>query len=826
MDQESIDAINARPCDGDLTDPEALKESLLFYMIHGVGRDPSEATTRDWYYALAYCVRGELSERYIRAKRVQRETKAKRVYYLSMEFLIGRSLMNHLLNLGLRQVAAEVLGEFGQDLKTVQEVEVDAALGNGGLGRLAACFLDSMATQSYPGYGYGLRYDYGMFHQKIDHGQQKETPDHWLRHGNPWEFERPNVIYRVRFGGRLNTYRDGDGREVTEWVDSDDVLALAYNMPVSGFGNDRAGNLRLWTARATAEFDLMSFNVGDYIGAVGRKAQSESLTKVLYPADTTREGQMLRLRQEYFFVSASMQDIVVRHLRENDSLDNLPERVAIQLNDTHPALAVPELLRLLIDQHHYSFERALEITRGTFAYTNHTLMSEALEMWSIDLIGSILPRHLNLIYQLNEVFLADVRRKAPNDPGILGRMSLVDDGRRTIRMAHVAIVGSQKVNGVAEIHTGLLKSHLFPDFHRLYPEMIVNKTNGITPRRWLLEANPPLADLITEAIGDAWITDLDRLNDLAPHAEDAAFRARFRDVKQIAKQRLVDLVKSTNDMDIRLDSMFDTQVKRMHEYKRQLLNVLQVITRYNRMRDNPGGDFLPRTVIFSGKAAAGYHMAKQVIRLINDVAEVVNNDSAIGDRLKVVFVPNYNVTVAETVIPGSDLSEQISTAGMEASGTGNMKFALNGALTIGTLDGANIEIREEVGEDNIFIFGLTAQEVQDRRSHGYDPWQFYNDNGELRRTLDMIGHGHFSQGDSNRYRDVVDALLWGNDTYMHMADYAAYVGAQEEVDRVYRDAEEWTRRAILNVARMGKFSSDRTIHAYAREIWNIKQMTE
>ncbi|CCQ75051.1 glycogen/starch/alpha-glucan phosphorylase [Magnetospira sp. QH-2] len=824
MDKILTDAIDHSLENGSLSTHEGLRDSLLYYMVHGAGRDPEEASARDWYYALAYMVRGVLAERYIRTKRAQRKLGVKRVYYLSMEFLIGRSLANHMMNLDLCDEAASVLKEFGQDLKEIQECEPDAALGNGGLGRLAACFMDSLATHGYPGYGYGLRYDYGMFRQTIQDGQQKERPENWLRLGNPWEFERPNVIYKVKFGGHLHSHHDDMGKEVTEWLGTEDVLALAYNMPISGYGRPTAGNLRLWSARATNELDLSSFNEGNYIGAAGMKVTSESLTKVLYPADNTREGQELRLKQEYFFCSASIQDILQRHLRDDPTLDNLPDMVSIQLNDTHPTLAVPELMRLLIDEHKYDFEKAWDITQRTFSYTNHTLMVEALEVWSLELVGHLLPRHLDLIYKINDFFLTEVRREHPGDPSMIARLSLIDDHHRTVRMAHVAVVASHKVNGVAEIHSGLVKANLFPDFHRLYPDKFTNMTNGITPRRWLLEANKPLNDLISQHIGTAWITDLDRLTELAPLAEDPSFRRAFAEAKKENKQRLARYIKTTNDIDLDPTSLFDTQVKRMHEYKRQLLNLLHVVTLYNRMRKDPNGHHQARTVILGGKAAPSYYMAKQIIRLANDIADIVNHDRSIGGKLKVVFVPNYSVTAAQIIIPGSDLSEQISTAGTEASGTGNMKFALNGALTIGTLDGANIEIREEVGEDNIFIFGMTTQEVEDRKRSGYDTWQYYNNNPELKAVLDMISSGYFSPEDTHRYKDVVDALLWGGDPYMLLADYESYIEAQGEVEKVFADQEEWTRRAILNVAHMGKFSSDRTIHSYASEIWNIEPL--
>ena len=806
-------------------DVESTKCALINAIVHVIGKDPAQATKRDWFYVLAHLLRGVLSERNIRTARTYYKQDVKRVYYLSMEYLIGRSLGKVVTDLGIEGSVKGALADFGVDLAGVEEFEFDAALGNGGLGRLAACFLDSLATQGYPGFGYGIRYEYGMFTQRIEGGQQVEHPENWLRYGNPWEIERPNVLYPVHFGGRVIRFKNARGEDECQWIETDEVMAMAFDMPISGYDSTTVGNLRLWSARSSRDFDLRYFNEGNYIDAVRNKTNSENLSKVLYPNDKTQIGQELRLKQEYFFVSASVQDIVARYMRYHDDLDGLPDKVAMQLNDTHPTIAVPELMRILIDEKGLSFDKAFDITRRTFCYTNHTLLPEALETWPIDMMGRVLPRHLEIIYQINDMFLKNVRRNYPGDPAILKRVSLVDDDRRAIRMAHVAVVSSSKVNGVAALHTELLRQTMFPDFDRIYPGKFVNQTNGITPRRWLLQANPGLADLITEAIGTAWPKNLDELRKLEPFAKDAGFREKFMAIKRANKQRLGDMLRLVvKEGGVDVDSMFDVQVKRIHEYKRQLLNVLHVITRYNRLRDNHEADLLPRTVIFAGKAAPGYDMAKLIIRLINDVAETVNHDPAVGDKLKVLFVPDYRVSAAEVIIPGSDLSEQISTAGTEASGTGNMKFALNGALTIGTLDGANIEIREEVGEDNIFIFGLTAEEAREVRLRGYDPWSYYHHDEELRRALDMIGSGYFSPEDSGRYRALFDNLTRHGDYFLLLADYGSYVACQEGVDEVYRDRQEWARRAILNVARMGKFSSDRTIHGYAREIWNVKPM--
>ena len=805
----------------DIGSVDAIKQQLRSYMVHNVGVDPEFATQRDWLYALAHLVRGRLSEQYLETARAQYDADVRRIYYLSMEYLTGRSLLKHLYDLGLYDTVAQALGELGQSLESVQEFEYDAALGNGGLGRLAACFLDSMATHRYPGFGYGIRYEFGMFTQRLENGEQVEHPETWLRYGNPWEFERPNVIFPVRFRGRLTHFRNETGDVVTQWVDTSDVIAMAYDVPVPGFASDAVVKLRLWSARATRDFDLRYFNEGNYIDAVKDKTISENLSKVLYPMDTTLMGQELRLMQEYFFVSASLQDIVARHHRKHPSLDTLPDKVTIQLNDTHPSLAVPELLRLLIDHYDYPFDKAWAITRGVFNYTNHTLLPEALETWPIAMLEAVLPRHLDLIYKINHEFLQQVKYAFPGQPDVLSRMSLIDDAGRRVRMAHLCVVGSRKVNGVAALHTELMRSHVFADFNRLEPEKFVNVTNGVTQRRWLLQANRPLADLITEAVGDRWTTDLEALKALEPFAEDAEFRHRFAAIKRANKQRLAAMVQDRCGVTFGPDMMFDTQVKRIHEYKRQLLNLLHVITLYNDMRAGRGGDPQPRAVVFGGKSAPGYFTAKLIIRLINDVAAVVNHDRSIGGRLRVAFIPNYNVSAAEIIIPGTDLSEQISTAGTEASGTGNMKFALNGALTIGTLDGANIEIKNAVGDDNIFIFGKTAEEVADMRARGYHPREYYDLNDSLRDAIDMIASGFFNADDPGRYLPIRDALLAGGDHFFLLADYQDYVDTQRRVEDAYRDEAVWVRKAILNVANMGMFSSDRAIHSYAHDIWKV-----
>jgi len=659
-----------------------------------------------------------------------------------------------------------------------------------------------------------------MFHQGIEEGQQVEHPDNWLRYGNPWEFPRPEVLYQVKFHGRVLDFADERGQKHHQWVETDDVMAMAYDYPIPGYDTGTVNNMRLWAAKASRDFDLKYFNEGNYIRAVEDKNESENLSKVLYPDDTTEMGRELRLKQQYFFVSASLQDMLYRFAKSEMPIDDLPDKVAIQLNDTHPSIAVAELMRILVDERRLEWDRAWDIATRTFAYTNHTLMPEALETWPVPLFERVLPRHLQIIYEINHRFLRDVMHHYPGNPDLWQRMSLIDEARgRRIRMAHLAIVGSHKVNGVAAIHTRLMKETIFADFHRLWPDKIVNMTNGVTPRRWLNQANPALSALITSHIGKGWLKDLDQLRQLAPLANDAAFRQRFVRVKRDNKLRLAQVIGQRLGVAVDPDSMFDVQIKRIHEYKRQLLNVLHVITLYNRLR--AGGDATPRTVVFGGKAAPGYRLAKLVIRLINDVADIVNNDPLVRDRLKVAFIPNYDVSNAELIIPAADLSEQISTAGTEASGTGNMKLALNGALTIGTLDGANVEIRDEVGPENIFIFGLTADQVAQQYAAGYNPWTHYDNNEELRQTLDTLRDGYFSPEDRDRYKPIFDALTYHGDHYLLLADYASYIACQEQVGRLYRDPVAWAQKAILNVAGMGRFSSDRTIGEYARVIWNV-----
>jgi starch phosphorylase len=798
------------------TDVEALKRAISNKLMYQVGKNLESALPEDWLHAVAYAVRDHLVERWMKTTRASYAQDVKRVYYLSMEFLIGRSLGNAMLALELIGPVRQALRELDIDPDSLPELEPDAALGNGGLGRLAACFLDSMATLGLPGFGYGIRYDYGMFRQQIIDGQQVEVPDYWLTHGNPWEFPRPEIQMRVRFGGHLE-----EQGERVNWVGTEDVLAMAYDSIIPGYGTEVTNTLRLWSARATEEIDLSAFNRGNYFGAVESKNHSENVSRVLYPDDSTVSGRELRLRQEYFFVSASLQDILRRHRVGHSDFEALPDKVSIHLNDTHPVLAVPELMRLLVDEHGLGWDHAWKLCQRVFSYTNHTLMHEALETWPLDMLGRILPRHLRLIFDINARFLAELTARFGHDVELMRRVSLIDEhGDRRVRMAYLAIVASHSVNGVSALHSALMRESIFADFARIWPQRFNNKTNGVTPRRWLAHANPGLAALIDSRIGPGWRRDLDQLSGLRTLRDDDDFLHALRAVKHANKLRLAHWIGEQLGIQIDPAAMFDVHVKRIHEYKRQLLNVLHVITRYQRILAEPDVDQVPRVVIFSGKAASAYQMAKLVIRLINDVAAVVNADPRVGDRLKVVFMPNFSVSLAELTIPAADLSEQISTAGTEASGTGNMKLALNGALTIGTLDGANVEIREQVGEDNIFIFGHSAAEVAHIRNSGYQPRQHYERDPQLRKALDAIRAGVFSPGEPARYLQIFDVLVNWGDHYQLLADYASYVRTQDAVDVLYRTPEEWSRRSLLNIAGMGAFSSDRTIDEYARTIWH------
>ena len=798
----------------------ALRDSIAHHLIYTVGKDEYAASKRDWLFALSTAVRDRLIECWMETTRRVYRQDAKRIYYLSMEFLPGRTLSNALIALGLHDECAEAMRELGVDLDELDALEPDPALGNGGLGRLAACFLDSMATLKLPGLGYGIRYEYGMFAQRFVDGRQVEQPDHWLVAGNPWEFVRPEVKYTVQFGGRVE-YRD----KQAFWVDSDDVLAMAYDTIVPGCGTPTVNTLRLWSATATEAINLSQFNQGNYTAAIERKNHSENVSRVLYPDDSTETGRELRLRQEYFFVSASLQDLLRRYFKVHNGVQELVDKVAIHLNDTHPAIAIPELMRLLVDVHHIPWTLAWRLCTSIFSYTNHTLMPEALETWPVAMLERVLPRHLKIIYDINEVFLDQVRQSVPGDDALLRRISIIDeDHGRRVRMAHLSVVASHKVNGVSKLHSQLLQDSVFADFHRLFPGRFINCTNGVTPRRWLALANPALSGLIDRQIGPQWRTALERLEALDALSADQAFIAALQATKISNKQRLAQYVERVTGVRINPNSLFDVQIKRIHEYKRQLLNVLHVITRYNRILAEPERNWQPRTVIFGGKAASAYAMAKLIIKLINDVGQTINADPRIGDRLKVVFVPNYGVSVASLIIPAADLSEQISTAGTEASGTGNMKLALNGALTIGTEDGANIEIRDAVGADNIFIFGLHTDEVGALRQRGYRPRDHYEANAELRQVLDQISGGTFSPDQPDRFQSIVQALLDHGDHYLLLADYAAYIAAQERVDALYEQGDAWTAKVIRNIAAMGAFSSDRTISEYAKNIWGVRPL--
>jgi starch phosphorylase len=807
-------------------DIKSLQEAFIYHLEYSLAKDEYSATRHDCFQSLALLARDYLAERWIETQQAYYQNDAKRIYYLSLEFLMGRALGNSLINEGLYDTTYKALMELGYDMEELRELEWDAGLGNGGLGRLAACFMDSMATLELPAYGYGIRYEYGIFFQQIIQGFQAETPDNWLRYGNPWEYARPEHLYPVKFYGRVNQYYDEKGGFRSDWVDAELIMAMAYDTPIPGYRNKTVNTMRLWAAKSSRDFNLDYFNHGDYHLAVADKDQSEIISKVLYPNDNVFEGKELRFKQEYFFVSATLQDIIRRYRKTHETFDRFADKVAIQLNDTHPAIAIPELMRIFVDQEGLDWNIAWDITVKTFGYTNHTILPEALEQWPVSLIERVLPRHIQIIYEINRRFLDGIRKAYPGDNARLARMSIIEEGpEKRVRMASLAITGSHSVNGVAALHTEILKNNVFRDFCELWPEKFNNKTNGITQRRWLKLCNPKLSNLISSRIGEGWTTDLYDLKKLAPLADDAAFQEEWHNVKIENKKLLAGYIWTHNKIRVNVDSLFDCHVKRMHEYKRQLLNLLHVITLYNRLTEGRKDSFVPRTVIFGGKAAPGYFFAKLAIKLINSVADVVNNDHRVGDALKVVFIRNYCVSNAEKIIPAADLSEQISTAGTEASGTGNMKFALNGALTIGTLDGANIEIREEVGDGNIFIFGLTADEVTKMRYEGYDPYQFYNSNTELRQAIDMIRDGYFQKDQPDLFRPIVDALLARGDQYMRLADYESYVKCQERVSNAFRDKKKWTLMSILNVAGMGKFSTDRTIREYADEIWNVKPVS-
>jgi starch phosphorylase len=803
----------------------AVREAIVDRLERTLGKSAEDATCRDFYDALAIAVREELAERWVATVNRVAHAHVKRVCYLSMEFLLGRSLINALSSFddGLIEEVRETLRDFGHELETIAAEEEDPGLGNGGLGRLAACFLDSLATLGYAATGYGIRYDYGIFMQVIDGaGAQREVASSWLGFQNFWESGNGGVRYRVRFGGHVRSTRDASGRVRYEWFDTHDVWAVAYDLLIPGNRSPTVNHLRLWSGRALTPFKIEAFNAGNYAAAVADQVDAKNLSRVLYPDDSTPQGKELRFRQQYFCVSASLQDMLAQHLYEKRSLRELTEAIAIQLNDTHPALTVVELMRLLVDEHGFEWAEAWRMTRAICGYTNHTLLPEALETWPVSYFERFLPRHLQIVFQINRDFLEEVSAKYPQDMDRRRRMSLInEEGDRRVRMAYLSVVGSHRVNGVAKLHSHLMRATIFADFAQLWPDRFTNVTNGIAVRRWLKQANPGLAQLITEKLGFAWENDLEDLERLKWAIEDADFRRRFREVKRENKQRLAKTIELLLSTKLNVDAMFDVQVKRIHEYKRQLLNLVYVVVRYLRILDNPDGDIVPRVVLFAGKAAPGYWMAKSIIKLINNVARTVNNDPRVGDKLKVVFVPDYDVSLAQEIMPAADLSQQISTAGMEASGTGNMKLSLNGALTIGTLDGANIEIKDAVGAENIFIFGMTTDEVVTLRSQGYSPAFFVNKNPELKRAIEAIESGLFTPDNISDSGVVVDRLLSDGEHFLVLADYDAYAQAQDRVDALFRNEEEWSRKAVANSLSMGPFSSDRSIREYADKIWGI-----
>lgn len=800
-------------------DVEGVKKAIVYKLIFLIGRSPKEASQRDWLNATLHAVRDLVTEGWITTARQSRAEETRRVYYLSMEFLIGRTLSNAMIAEGVYDVAEKALAELNVDLEEIIEKEVDPGLGNGGLGRLAACFMDSLATLAIPAMGYGIRYEYGMFRQKIENGQQVERPDDWLEKGAPWEFMRPSKRFSIDFGGHIY-FED----KKCIWNPAEKVTALAYDQMIPGYKNDSASTLRLWSAHGGEVFDLAEFNRGDHLAAVATRSANQNLSRVLYPDDSTWNGRELRLRQEYFLVSASLQDILRRHLRTHGTLNNLADKVAIHLNDTHPALAIPELMRILIDLHGYSWQHAWDVTRRIFSYTCHTLMSEALETWPVEMMAKILPRHLQMIFEINDHFLEYVKTYVTTDMDFIRRVSLIEEGyQRKVRMGWLSVVGSHKVNGVAAIHSDLMVTSTFADFARIYPERFTNVTNGVTPRRWLAVANPKLAALFDQYIGSEWRCDLSQIEKLKAFADKGEFKRAVADIKYDNKVKLAQYVKKTLDIDLDPHALFDVQVKRIHEYKRQMLNVLHIIARYNEMLAHPEKDWQPRVFILAGKAASAYYAAKQTIRLINDVANVINNDERLKGRLKVVFIPNYSVSLAQLIIPAADISEQISLAGTEASGTSNMKFALNGALTLGTLDGANVEILDNVGEDHIFIFGNTVEQVEALRREGYRPFDYYQNDEQLREVIDQIIRGDFSPEEPNRYHSLIQGLQY-HDYYQSFADFRSYVEAQKAVDKKYQDRDAWIASTIQNMVNMGFFSSDRTILEYAKNIWKIEPL--
>ena len=804
-----------------------MKSLILRHLTSTLARYAPMATPRDWWVASCLAVRDTIHERLIATQEVHNSKNARRVYYFSMEYLMGRLFESNLQATGLTEAVRSALTSLGADYDAVRETEVDMGLGNGGLGRLAACFLDSMATLDYPALGYGIHYEFGLFQQEIVNGSQVEHPDRWMLFGNPWEVIRADYTQEVKLYGRVINAFDDQGNSKPKWVDTRTVLGVPHDIPVAGFGTNTVNLLRLWESRASEDFDLAAFNSGGYVEAVREKAMGETVSKVLYPNDKTENGKELRLVQQYFFVSCSIRDLIRRHLRSPDnSWKNFAGKIAIQLNDTHPAIAVVELMRIMLDEHDIAWDEAWEITTRTLAYTNHTLLPEALEKWGVPLFERVLPRHLQIIYDINLKVLALCDAKWPGDMDKRRACSLIEEnGSKMVRMAHIAVVGTHSVNGVAALHTALLRKNLFPEFDALYPGKFQNKTNGITPRRWLLECNHRLAGLVTRRLGsEAWVRNLDLLRGLEKFVDDADFRREFMEVKLANKVDLAHVIRAECGITVSPEAIFDAQIKRLHEYKRQHLNLLHILALYRRLLHNPALEIEPRVFIFAAKAAPGYDVAKNLIRAINVIGMRINSDTRIRDKIKVAFLPNYRVSLAERIIPAADLSEQISTAGKEASGTGNMKLALNGALTIGTLDGANVEIKEEVGDDNIFIFGMTVEEVEDRRARGYNPWDIHRDDEEIRAVVDWLGSDYWVPGEKAPFGPIHGTLLSGGDPYMVLADFRAYSDCQARVDAAFRDREGWARKAILNTARVGKFSSDRTIREYAKDIWSLEPL--
>jgi starch phosphorylase len=803
---------------------EALRSLIQRHLVSTLARHTGSATPRDWWVATALAVRDRIHERLIATQGVHNEQNVRRIHYFSLEYLIGRLFSSNLLATGMLDAAKEALGTLGQNFDEIRAAEEDMGLGNGGLGRLAACFMDSLATLDYPALGYGIYYEFGLFKQAIVNGHQVEHPDNWMRFGDPWEVVRPEHMQEVRLYGRVEHVFDDYGNSKPRWVDTKTILGVPHDIPIAGYGTNTVNLLRLWASKSTEDFDLAAFNSGGYVEAVHEKAVGETISKVLYPNDKTENGKELRLVQQYFFVACSLRDMIRRHLRgPGNSWANFTEKVAVQLNDTHPAIAIVELMRILVDEQGMAWDDAWAIVTRTFAYTNHTLMPEALEKWSVKLFERVLPRHLQIIYDINLLHLRAVEARWPGDVNRMRVCSLIEEnGAKMVRMAHLSVVCSHAVNGVAALHTTLLKKHLFPEFDELYPGKFQNKTNGITPRRWLLRSNPRLATLITRTLGNAgWVRDLDRLRELERCADDARFQSDFRAVKRANKEDLAAIIRAQCGITVSSDALFDVQIKRLHEYKRQHLNLLHIMALYRRLLQSPAPDIVPRVCIFAAKAAPGYDVAKNIIRAINVIGAHINADERIGGKLKVAFLPNYRVSLAERIIPAADISEQISTAGMEASGTGNMKLALNGAVTLGTLDGANVEIREEVGDDNIFIFGLTVDEVEALRARGYNPHDHYKADEELRHVVDWLGSDYWTPGEHGAFAQVHGTLMHDGDPFLVLADFRAYCEAQAKVDRAYRDQARWTRMAILNTARMGKFSSDRTVREYAEQIWKL-----